>query len=101
MVYLNDVSMHSTSYTALNVIADLASLDPSLGYMDALRAESGRELKAAGGSWTRTAVNELKLIDSTVRESMRLSPFNSVGITRTVRRHMSSSSPHPPHPTPL
>ncbi|KAK7911789.1 ent-kaurene oxidase [Apiospora marii] len=84
MVYLNDVSMHSTSYTALNVILDLASLDPSHGYIDALRAESGRALKAAGGSWTRAAVNELKLIDSTVRESMRLTPFNSVGITRTV-----------------
>ncbi|KAI1822650.1 cytochrome P450 [Xylaria intraflava] len=84
LVYLNDISMHSTSFTAANVILDLASADPSLGYIKALREESARVLKAAGGSWTRQAVSELQLIDSAIRESMRMSPFNSIGVPRTV-----------------
>ncbi|KAI3317912.1 ent-kaurene oxidase [Xylariaceae sp. AK1471] len=84
LVFMNDISMHSTSYTVQNVILDLAAADPSLGYIEALRAESARVLKEAGGSWTRQAVMKLELVDSTVRESMRLSPFNSVGLPRTV-----------------
>ncbi|TRX87809.1 hypothetical protein FHL15_011302 [Xylaria flabelliformis] len=84
LVYLNDISTHSTSFTAANVILDLASSDPSLGYIKALREESARVLKEADGSWTRQAVSELKLIDSTIRESMRMSPFNSIGVPRTV-----------------
>lgn len=81
---MNDISMHSTSYTVQNVIQDLAAADPSLGYIETLRAEAARVLKEAGGSWTRQAVTKLELVDSTVRESMRLSPFNSVGLPRTV-----------------
>ncbi|RYP59543.1 hypothetical protein DL769_008485 [Monosporascus sp. CRB-8-3] len=84
LVFLNDVSMHSTGYTAQHVILDLASQDPSLGYVQALRDEAGKVLKEAGGTWTRQAVTKLKLVDSTIRESMRLSPFFSVGLPRTV-----------------
>ncbi len=82
---MNDISMHSTGYTARNVIIDLASSDPSLGYIKALREESARVLKEAGGTWTRQAVTKLKLVDSTIRESMRICTFFSVGLPRTVR----------------
>ncbi|KAI1076229.1 cytochrome P450 [Whalleya microplaca] len=84
LVFMNDISMHSTSYTVQNLILDLAAADPSHGYIEALRAESARVLKEAGGSWTRQAVTKLELVDSTIRESMRLCPFNSVGLSRTV-----------------
>ncbi|KAI0481797.1 ent-kaurene oxidase [Xylaria cf. heliscus] len=84
LVFMNDISMHSTSYTVQNVILDLAAEDPSHGYIEALREESARVLREAGGSWTRHAVTKLDLVDSTIRESMRLSPFNSVGLPRTV-----------------
>ncbi|KAI1334214.1 ent-kaurene oxidase [Xylariaceae sp. FL0016] len=84
LVFINDISLHSTSYTTMNVILELASADPSLGYIEALREESARVLKEAGGKWTRKAVTKLNLVDSTIRESMRLTPFNSVGLPRTV-----------------
>ncbi|RYP45471.1 hypothetical protein DL768_008191 [Monosporascus sp. mg162] len=64
LVFLNDVSMHSTGYTAQHVILDLASQDPSLGYIEALREEAGKVLKEAGGTWTRQAVTKLKLVIS-------------------------------------
>ncbi|KAI1775357.1 ent-kaurene oxidase [Hypoxylon cercidicola] len=82
LVFINDISLHSTSYTTQNVILDLCRAEPS--WIAALREESARVLKEAGGKWTRQAVTKLTLIDSTIRESMRLTPFNSVGLPRTV-----------------
>jgi cytochrome P450 len=84
---MNDISMHLTSYTVQNAILDLATADPSLGYIEALRAESARLLKETGRWWTRQALRKLELVDSVVRESMRLTPFSSVGLPRTVISH--------------
>jgi hypothetical protein len=55
-----------------------------MGYVDALRDEAASVLAKAGGVWTRDAVRDLKLIDSMIRESMRLNPFAIVGLPRTV-----------------
>lgn len=73
------------------MILDLFSSDPALGYVDALRDEAASVLAKFGGCWTRDAVRELKLIDSMIRESMRLNPFAIVGLPRTVRH---PSFPH-------
>lgn len=83
---MNDISLHSTSFTVQNVILDLFSSDPSLGYVDTLREEARVVLAKAGGVWTRDAVRDLKLIDSMIRESMRLNPFAICGLPRTVSR---------------
>lgn len=84
LLLVNDISLHSTSFTVQNVILDLFSSDPSLGYVDALRDEASAVLAKAGGVWTRDAVRDLKLIDSMIRESMRLNPFAICGLPRTV-----------------
>lgn len=83
---MNDISLHSTSFTVQNVILDLFSSDPSLGYVETLREEARVVLAKAGGVWTRDAVRDLKLIDSMIRESMRLNPFAICGLPRTVSR---------------
>lgn len=80
--------MHSTGYTASNVIRDLVRQDPSLSYFEALRNESAKVLKESGGTWTRQAVTQLHLVDSTIRESMRLSPFFSAGLPRKVSHNI-------------
>ncbi|CAN9385110.1 cytochrome P450 [Alternaria alternata] len=84
LLLVNDISLHSTSFTVQNVILDLFSSDPAMGYVDALREEAASVLAKAGGVWTRDAVRDLKLIDSMIRESMRLNPFAIVGLPRTV-----------------
>ena len=84
LLLVNDISLHSTSFTVQNVILDLYSSDPAMGYVDALRDEAASVLAKAGGVWTRDAVRDLKLIDSMIRESMRLNPFAIVGLPRTV-----------------
>jgi hypothetical protein len=84
LLYVNDISLHSTSYTVQNLILDLYSSKETLGIIEDLREESERVLKEAGGEWTREAVTKLKLVDATIRESMRMTPFASVGLPRTV-----------------
>jgi hypothetical protein len=94
LAFINDISMHSTGYTAQHVILDLAKSDPSLGYIQALRDEAAAVLKETGGVWTRQGVTKLHLIDSTIRESMRMSPFFSVGLPRTVIDPHGITVPH-------
>jgi hypothetical protein len=84
LLLVNDISLHSTSFTVQNVILDLFSSDPAMGYVEALRDEAASVLAKSGGVWTRDAVRDLKLIDSMIRESMRLNPFAIVGLPRTV-----------------
>lgn len=71
-----------------NVILDIYNADDSFAIVEALREECAAVLKEAGGSWTRNALQKLKLVDSTIRESMRLTPFASVGLPRTVGSHL-------------
>lgn len=93
LLLVNDISLHSTSFTVQNVILDLFSSDPELGYVDALRDEAASVLAKSNGVWTRDAVRDLKLIDSMIRESMRLNPFAIVGLPRTVSCPNKSTFP--------
>lgn len=83
LLYVNDISLHSTSYTVQNMILDLYSCEQSESLVADLRDECASALQEAGGSWTRDAVEKLKLVDATIRESMRLTPFASIGLPRT------------------
>lgn len=67
-----------------NFILNLFNSDPRLGFVDALRRECKTVLDESGGIWTREAVQKLRLVDSAIRESMRLSPFSVFGLPRTV-----------------
>ncbi|RYP12038.1 hypothetical protein DL765_007498 [Monosporascus sp. GIB2] len=67
-----------------NMILDLYGPDTSTDAIQALREEAAQVLGDAGGSWTREAVQNLKLIDSAIREAMRITPFACIGLPRTV-----------------
>ncbi|KAG6358351.1 hypothetical protein INS49_014235 [Diaporthe citri] len=84
LLILNDVSLLITAYTCQNLLLDLFSTDPRLGYVEALRDECARALAESGGTWDHTAVKKLRLVDSAIRESMRLNPFGSVLLPRRV-----------------
>ncbi|KAI7776583.1 hypothetical protein LA080_004788 [Diaporthe eres] len=84
LLIMNDVSLLTTAYTCQNLLLDLFSTDPRLGYVEALRDECARALAESGGIWDHTAVKKLRLVDSAIRESMRLNPFGSVLLPRRV-----------------
>ena len=104
LVALNMVAIHTTSFTTTNTILDLYSSPPSAGFVEALREESNCVHADYGGSWTGDAVSKLYRIDSTIMESMRLSAFGIVALTRRVynpflgtlpsRTLMNLRSPH-------
>ncbi|KAI0451599.1 cytochrome P450 [Xylaria acuta] len=76
--------MHTTSLTMQGLIQNLAATDSSLSYIEILREECRAALEEAGGTWTRDAVQKLRLVDSTIRESLRVSPFIVFGLPRKV-----------------
>ncbi|KXX73334.1 Ent-kaurene oxidase [Madurella mycetomatis] len=84
LLYVNDISLHSTSFTMQNIIPDIYNFDQRDALVEALREECSTVLKEAGGVWSRDAVQKLKLVDATIRESMRLTPFASIALPRTV-----------------
>ncbi|KAI6085424.1 cytochrome P450 [Hypoxylon rubiginosum] len=84
LLVTNNASVHSVTLTVHNLVMDLATSDPSMGYVEALREECREAFNSAGGVWTLNAVRKLKLVDSAIRESMRICPFGSVTMARTV-----------------
>lgn len=83
LMRLNMVAIHTTSVTITNALLDLYSSPKVNEIVSALREECQRVLKQNNGQWNKTAVNELHRIDSTIKESMRVS---SLGITGLVRK---------------
>ena len=82
LLILNVVSIHSTSFTTANTILDLYSSVSSSEFVDGLRDECERVLAGRQWNWSKDALHELSRVDSTIRESMRLSAFGIVGLSR-------------------
>lgn len=81
----NDLTLFGTTYTVHHLLLSLISSDPSLNFIEALRDECKQALENTGGIWTSGTVRELKLLDSAIRESMRITSFSTVALARTVR----------------
>lgn len=92
LLFLNDVSMHTSAFTLQALLQNLAASDPRQAYIETLRHECKTVLGEFSGQWTREAVQKLVLLDSTIRESMRMSPFSIFGLPRTVSYGNLSSS---------
>lgn len=78
------MTLNGVAFTVRLLILRLVSSEPSPGYIEALRQECKSTLTNAGGKWNLEVVRKLKLVDSAIRESMRVAPFSSVGMARTV-----------------
>ncbi|KAI0160744.1 cytochrome P450 [Xylariaceae sp. FL1272] len=97
LLMTNIVSLQGTTFTLFNLILHLATSDPSLKYIETLRDECEKAFGASDAIWTFEVVRSLRLLDSAVRESMRLRPFASVAIARTVMDPSGISIAHGDH----
>lgn len=82
---LNFNTVPPAGLTVANVIFDLFSAPSSADFVSTLRAELdkvGQETREH--HWTKDAVSKLHLLDSTMRESMRVSNFGSLAFPRRV-----------------
>ncbi|CAH0051930.1 unnamed protein product [Clonostachys solani] len=84
LLLINDVSLHTTSFTMQDFILNLFSTNSSFGYVEILREECVAALEESGGRWDRSAIDKLRLVDSAIRESMRLSPVGQIMLPRKV-----------------
>ncbi|GAW13575.1 hypothetical protein ANO14919_029620 [Xylariales sp. No.14919] len=84
LLITNNVTLQGVTFTIQHLLLCLTSSDPSLGYIETLREECQKALDRASGTWSLEAVRSLKLVDSAIRESMRMVPFGSIAMTRTV-----------------
>ena len=68
-----------------NTFLDLFHSPDAPAFVAELRKECDRVLAAHNGEWTKAALNELVLVDSAIKESMRLS-VRVIGMHRLVSR---------------
>ncbi|KAL9111931.1 MAG: hypothetical protein Q9227_003781 [Pyrenula ochraceoflavens] len=76
-------AIDASSIALFHALVDLYSAPPSEGFVDALREECNTVFRETG-AWTKDAVSRLVLLDSTIRESMRLSDFGWTAFDRKV-----------------
>lgn len=79
MIFLNFVSVHTTSMTTTNALFDLAARQE---YIKAFRDEAEQAISAFG--WTKEAMARMVKIDAFLKESSRLRGVGAVSLTRKV-----------------
>ncbi|PGH07723.1 hypothetical protein AJ79_06200 [Helicocarpus griseus UAMH5409] len=87
LAVVNFAAIQSSATTVTNVLLDIAASPDSIAIQKELRLEAQQALnvsKANGGAWSTSTINKMVLIDSTLRESLRLWSFVSHGVTKTV-----------------
>lgn len=82
---LNLAAIHTTSITSSNALLDLYGSPKADEFVAGLREECERVLAAHDGKWTKAAVNELKRVDSAIKESMRMTSLNMIGVARIIK----------------
>ncbi|KAI9758073.1 MAG: hypothetical protein M4579_003204 [Chaenotheca gracillima] len=85
MLALHFASIYTSTLTFTNVLFDLISLPPEEfeQTVASMREEVDNVLKEEGG-WTRVAAYKMTLIDSFIKESIRMNGIGAVGLEKKV-----------------
>jgi hypothetical protein len=84
LMALNFAAIHTSTFTATNILFDLFSTPPEASYVEELRQEIEQVLAENYGKWNKNALAKLVKVDSAIRESLRISTFTSHGMDRLV-----------------
>ncbi|KAL2065895.1 hypothetical protein VTL71DRAFT_3565 [Oculimacula yallundae] len=84
IMVLNFAAIHTSTFTATNMLFDLFSSPTAAEDVQEIRDEIETVLAENNGKWDKTAVAKLIKTDSAVRESLRISTFMSHGMDRLV-----------------
>ncbi|OOO06875.1 cytochrome P450 monooxygenase [Aspergillus flavus] len=85
-LFLSTVAIHTTSDLLTVVMADLAR-NPEI--IEPLREEISSVLR--DGGWKKTSLTDMKLLDSVLKESLRLKPIAVVSMRRVAMDHLKLS----------
>ena len=81
---VNFTAIHTTTLTVTNLLFDLLGSPRASEFYAGLREEAERLLRDYNGVWTKVVVAKAIRLDSTIRETMRLSSFLGRGLERKV-----------------
>ena len=81
---LNFAAIHTSTFTATNIIFDLFSSPPEEGYVAGIREEIAQLLQENDGVWDKNVLAKMFKTDSAIRESLRISTFMSHGMDRMI-----------------
>jgi len=84
LLMLNFVAIDTTHMSMTHTVLDLYRSPNSEDFVTGLRQECDRVLEANDGQWTKSGLDDLLCIDSTIRESMRYSDLGYIALTRMV-----------------
>jgi len=84
LMVVNFAAIHTSTFTATNVLFDLFSSPTAAEDVKELREEIETVLAENNGKWDKVAVAKLIKTDSALRESLRISTFMSHGMDRVV-----------------
>lgn len=85
-------AIHTTVLTGQLWMQDLLTSDPESGILDILRAEINAN-KPESGPWTKASISNLVRLDSSIRESQRVSNF---AVTMIERKVVAANGLHNP-----
>ncbi|KAK7946090.1 uncharacterized protein PG986_010411 [Apiospora aurea] len=84
LLILQLVSIYTTTYALSNILVNLYSSESKDDFIAGLRSECDRVAAGHNGLSSKEAIDQLYRLDSTVRESLRISPFSVIAPLRIV-----------------
>nr|GAT51170.1 predicted protein [Mycena chlorophos] len=85
IVMLNFAAIVTTTIACANTVLDVWSAPDAEEIVEELRGEIMSVLSETNGVWTKAAVNKMHRLDSTIRESSRVSGIGGTSLARQVR----------------
>ncbi|KAF2452475.1 cytochrome P450 [Lineolata rhizophorae] len=93
LLALNFVGIHTSAVTIQNFWLDVLGRPGKEELLTALRKEAEEVQAKCGGAWNKANVARLALLDSTLRESLRVSAFKGRGVERQVVAEKGTTLP--------
>ncbi|KAG8623417.1 hypothetical protein KVT40_008393 [Elsinoe batatas] len=85
IIFFSMSSFQTVPVAATHLMFDVYSADPSYNLIQELKTEIEEALASTGDSWNGEVIRNTPKLESTVRESMRLSCFSTRGCSRKVK----------------
>ena len=81
---VNFAAIHTSTFTSVNAIYDIASSPDMATMLSEIRAEALSAMPAPDEKWSKSSVQSMTKTDAILRESMRYSTFMTSALERTV-----------------
>ena len=94
---INFAAIHTSTFTATNLLLDLFSSPTALQDIAILRKEIEEVYTANGNKWDKASLAQLVKTDSALRESLRMSTFMTHGMDRIIAAEEGVTTPSGVH----